>query len=369
MGRIITASHRPETLFGYGGKKFFRQSGVFVSPLTGLIRVMCIGGGGGGASGSSGGSNPFMARGGGGGGFALKEIYVKRGDSFVVTIGNGGNGGSGSSDIDRRGKPGGFSSFGQVVSATGGKGGDAANMGEFTQEFLGGTGQGGDINFAGGNGGRFVGNNGQPLPGNSAIFNSATGGGAAASLYGDGGSGGDFILKVGNGSAELCATGGGGVGMSDAEPINIESANVTGKTSNGAGTAGLGVEGRFFTAGHTSFLQPGSDGLSRFLLSPIYPMDGKGGSVGGTSGLPGAGGGGRGGIMQSTTPPENILALLCGGGGGVAGAKGASGQSVRAGGGGFFGGGGGAVSAFGTSFNQSNQNGGNGSSGIVIIEW
>lgn len=102
------------------------------------------GGGGGGGSGSAGG----VGAGGGGGGYARK--YVKStsvGAVETITVGAGGGGGNTSGS---NGTAGGSSSFGAIVSATGGSGGNGSTAGGAPS--AGGIGSGGDINYRGGYG-------------------------------------------------------------------------------------------------------------------------------------------------------------------------------------------------------------------------
>jgi len=110
------------------------------------VRVRCWGAGGGGSSSSS-------HAGGGGGGFAIGEFDVTAGTSYTVTVGAGG----------LPNTTGGTSSFGSLISATGGVG--EGN----TSKHEGGIGVGGYINYKGG-----------------YAENGYCGGGGAASVFGHG---------------------------------------------------------------------------------------------------------------------------------------------------------------------------------------
>lgn len=150
------------------------------------IRVAVEGAGGGtrvrrvsnGTHGDSGGS--------GGGGYAEIVIDVVPGQTFTYTVGQAG-------DINADG---GTSSFGGLISATGGK--TATDITDtVSQGGDGGMGIGGDINTAGGRGGN----------GFDASGGGAGGGGASGHRYGNGGNGG-------HGAASGVGGSGGGWGGS-----------------------------------------------------------------------------------------------------------------------------------------------------------
>lgn len=119
------------------------------------IRAFVVGGGGGGLSG-----NPYAA--GGGGGYSDKLIDVTPGEVFSYTVGDKGLVSSSAPSS------GGTSSFGALISATGGAGGPASGSA------AGGVGTGGDINTSGGDG---------------SVGTSSGGGGGAGHAFGNGGSG------------------------------------------------------------------------------------------------------------------------------------------------------------------------------------
>lgn len=113
------------------------------------IRVRLWGAGGGGSGISTG-------AGGGGGGFAIGEFSVTPGTNHTVTVGAGG----------QTSTSGGASSFGTLISATGGESANNSSL------HAGGTGSGGYINHSGG-----------------SAQNSYCGGGGSASLFGHGADG------------------------------------------------------------------------------------------------------------------------------------------------------------------------------------
>jgi len=119
------------------------------------IRAFVVGGGGGGR-----GSSPYAA--GGGGGYSDKLIDVTPGEVFSYTVGDKGLASSSAPSS------GGTSSFGALISATGGAGGPASGSA------AGGAGTGGDINTSGGAG---------------SAGTSNGGGGGAGHAFGNGGSG------------------------------------------------------------------------------------------------------------------------------------------------------------------------------------
>lgn len=148
------------------------------------IRVAVVGGGAGGRNATS--STRGYGGGGGGGGYAEIELDVVPGQTYIYTVGAGGD----------ANQDGGTTSFGALLSATGGKTAtdptSAASKGG-----TGGTGIGGTINKAGGAGGN----------GFDTTNGGGGGGGASGNRYGAGGAGG-------NGEAYINSTVMGGVGGS-----------------------------------------------------------------------------------------------------------------------------------------------------------
>lgn len=205
------------------GIQTFTSSGSFTVPdgVTTLYLSGCAGGGGGGG----GGGNPTTGSSGGGGGgggagnIAINQsVTVVPGQTYTVTIGARGNGGanSGSSSSDgKNGTAGGTTSFGSLLTLSGGgaglggvSGGNPSPGGGFGGA-PGGS-DGGDGNFttavATGNGG--VGASG-PFGVNGGRGRSGTPGrsGYAATGYGTGGGGGGGSYGPGGG---IGAAGGNG---------------------------------------------------------------------------------------------------------------------------------------------------------------
>jgi hypothetical protein len=141
---------------GVVNTQVFTSSGTY-TPSVGLLyaQVEVIGAGGGGGGASGGGGTSSAGAGGGGGGYA-RGIFdaATIGSSQTVTIGAPGTGGTG----NVIGNNGGTCSFGILLSASGGLGGNGC--GAVTQGGsvggLGGAGAGGDIQGAGDTGGNGV---------------------------------------------------------------------------------------------------------------------------------------------------------------------------------------------------------------------
>lgn len=243
--KVVPAGYMGE--FGIGLWRVFSETGAFTVPVgVSKLRVRVVGAGGGRGPGGIGG-------GGGGGGYAHGILDVVPGQVFTVTIGQGGNQADG-----------GTSSFGALISATGGKRGSEISPYSGGEP---GDGVGGDFQAKGGKGGK--GNN-TGAPGG--------GGGAAGSQLGDGGAGGDWI----SGSD---AGGGGGIGG--------------GKGGNTVSSpAGPGGGGSPF--GNANFTTPAPDiigGVGTGIANPIsavirFPFDGFTGGGGMIGKFAGPGGGG-----------------------------------------------------------------------------
>lgn len=272
--------------FGQGLWRIFRESGTFVIPIgVTSVRVRVVGAGGGAGIAASG----IARTGGGGGGYAHGIFNVTAGDSYTVTVGTGGAGGASPT-------AGGTSSFGLLISATGGDSGSA------TVSAIGGQGTGGDFQSKGG----------------SSLFVSGAkkGGGGAGSQLGDGGNG--------DGGGGGCGGNGGIIGGGSA-------------FANGTNFGAQDITGVFVGLGDGA-VNP----INATIRFPFDSFTGGGGSDtssgnAGTGGI-GAGGGGKGGSGS-------------GGNGGIGGGGGSTNSS--SGGNGGIGGGSGA----GTS---SNPKGGDG---------
>ncbi len=266
------------------------------------VRIMAFGGGGGGSA-----SAPYS---GGGGGHmkSLSTFLTKAVQS--ITIGVGG----------AVGVAGGATSFGVLVSASGGSAGTTSKGGD------GGTGGGGGGSAsAAGSGG-----NGE--------YGGGGGGGAAAyeqnsGKYGSGGNGGTF--------------GGGGGGGCAGNSINATLSSKSGKggsSSNYAGAAasnsGGGGGGGYSAAASA---RTGGAGKSTTGLGIEFEGSGAKGSITGSFGS-GSGGGGYGGVGGSGGGGNGTAGASSGGGGGGYGAHGGNGtgmsvnQPYGGGGGGGYGG-------------------------------
>ncbi|AQZ95458.1 phage tail protein [Halopseudomonas phragmitis] len=154
-------------------------------------RVTVIGAGGGGGR-----NNSFAGGGGGGGGRSSGIVNLSSVVSVSVTVGSGG---AGRADSTGLGTPGGTSSFGSYISATGGSGGGVLSGGDP------GVGNGGNLNLAGGPGGQsssgtsgaFTGGLGGS--GRGALSESSSTAGRSGVTHGAGGGGGILEANGGNG--------------------------------------------------------------------------------------------------------------------------------------------------------------------------
>jgi hypothetical protein len=166
-----------------GEMQVYTGSAPFTVPAgVTRIRVRVVGAGGGGGRGT--GTN--AAAGGGAGGYAEGWYDVTPGSTYMVTVGAGG---SGATSPGAAGSPGGTTSFGDLLSATGGSGQSPLEAGG-----SGGYGVGGQINAGGGDGLDATG--GAPT----------MGGGGGNSVFGGGGRAG----TVAGGNAKAFGAGGGG---------------------------------------------------------------------------------------------------------------------------------------------------------------
>lgn len=125
---------------------------TFTAAITGwhLVEVWGAGGGGGGGNGNAGGT-AFRGPGGGGGGYSFLPVWLTKGQTVTVTVGQGGSAGSNGEPASAGGN-GTTSSFGSSCSATGGGGGPAISSGSVSGG-TGGVGSGGILNLQGEDGG------------------------------------------------------------------------------------------------------------------------------------------------------------------------------------------------------------------------
>ncbi len=178
--------------------RVFAASGTYVPTLgTNTVVVELVGGGGSGGGCVATGSGQISAgSGGGGGGYARKRLTSGFAGQ-VITIGGGGAG----QNAGFAGQGGGTTSFGSLVSATGGAGGSLgpalAAAGYPYGSGLGGSGVGGDLNVVGGIGlfGFYTnpatsGKGGSSFYGEGALYLTGAGNGTSAVSPGTGGSGG-----------------------------------------------------------------------------------------------------------------------------------------------------------------------------------
>jgi hypothetical protein len=191
--------------------QLFTADGTFTVP-AGVTKIkVCVYGGG---AGGSGGSVNYAGGGGGAGGYAEGTYTVSPLTNYSVTIGVGGIGGNAGGN---NGNNGGISSFGILISATGGQ----ASI-YFDQGGRGGMGIGGYLNTSLGNGGAsclgaggwFLAGNGTGGGGAGAIVNATAGlrgGGGGGGGFG-GGNGGYENLSGDNALTNSAAGGGGGAG-------------------------------------------------------------------------------------------------------------------------------------------------------------
>ncbi|CAB5219386.1 hypothetical protein UFOVP229_65 [uncultured Caudovirales phage] len=199
---------------GYGGTNFqlFTASGTFTVPagITKLT-VTAFGGGAGGFN-----TLPLL---GGSGGAGVASVTVTPGAAYTVTVGSGGRGYGASSGAAQNG---GTTSFGSLVTATGGT--TAGALGSFSTTgtvissakttgvnlYLQGGANGATVSLGGGGGGMGGGGGSGTTTGAGGVGAGGTGG---SSLLGANGTAGNGPVATSSGGAGGGANGGaGGVG-------------------------------------------------------------------------------------------------------------------------------------------------------------
>lgn len=201
-----------ESTFGAQNCVVFDKAGVSTWNIPDIVkkgrrvRVRVVGGGGSGGYPAINTTNPAGGGGGGGGGVSESVIDLTGISTVTITVGSGGTGQNTSAS---NGRPGGTSSFGSYLSATGGDGGGQVSGGE------GGTGVGGKINTSLGPG----------SPGASLIttVNSSVGG-----TGGGPGGNGQVLDSAENVAKGAKGPGGGGAGLATKTAGGVTGAGYSG---------------------------------------------------------------------------------------------------------------------------------------------
>ena len=330
----------------------YTESGSWTVPANVTSVDVFLMGGGGGAGGNLTYDSSYTSFGGGGGAGRLKkqQLTVTPGQSITVTIGVGGTAGvdrTGTGSSGGVGSNGGSTSFGTLLSATGGNGG------------------GGGSTPASGGGG------------NGGAGSAGGGGGSCGATYGGSGGNGDYCGGGGASSSTNANTKGGNGGTYGGGGGSNYGSRATGGQYGGAG----GVTGSNISA---------SAGTNTMSMTLDFIGEGKAGVNGITKyddtgtlryggGAGGGGYGGNGGDGQDgeKSLDESANTYGANGGGGGYGGNGGAGLYHGGGGGGYggdatgSGGGGYGASNFGrggnTGLNDSTDRAGK--SGICIITW
>lgn len=330
-----------------------------------LFRVFCVGGGGGGGAGKS---EKCGGGGGGSGHIEILDLVIAEGEEIAVVCGAGGAGAS-SSDLTLPGADGGVTSFGELLSAEGGKGGRSASQSGY------GKGGDGEAGGGGGGGGSNTGVGYAASAGNGRRYGGGGGGGGSTytSAVGVGGNGGEYSGGGGGGGARK------GSSVGAAGGIGGKFGASGGKRANGGDSPHAIAVGAVYAlfSEYATDKANGVGGVGNNNLDSYgYPGSGGGGGYHGNGGNGSVGGGGGGGFYGDGG------AGTAGGGGGGGGFFGNGGTTGAGGGGGFFcdggngyysssaytgggGGGGGFFSSGGAADTYSGGAGGNG--GVLIM--
>jgi len=318
----------PPDFYEYLLFDIIRVSGVWTAPKAKnqAFRVFCVGGGGGGGDGTL-----SSSRGGGGGGgyVSIADLRIPEGTQVSVVCGAGGGAGG----------DGGATSFGDYLSAEGGK------KGTYAKEANGG-GSGGNGGSGGGSAGGTAGNGSDYGGGGGAAVakedkTSVSKGGDGGLYGGGGGAGGHGSLYVGTGGSGGAYGGNGGgrksPGQNAKERLSVSivdalfdctalrnSGNYTGgsissvaNSYGGGGGAGVksdgGTGGRYSGGGGGGFGGRGGNGAD-------YGGGGGGGFFGnGGNGANRGGGGGGGFFCKGGNGFSSSVVSSAGGGGGGGG--------------------------------------------------
>lgn len=209
---ITTNLDLGESTFGAQNCVVFDKAGVSTWNVPDIVkkgrrvRVRVVGGGGSGGYPAINTTNPSGGGGGGGGGVSESVIDLTGISTVTITVGSGGTGQNTSAS---NGRPGGTSSFGSYLSATGGDGGGQVSGG------AGGEGMGGQINTSLGPG----------SPGASTI---ATGNSAVGGSGGGPGGNGQVLGSAENVAKGAKGPGGGGAGLATKTAGGVTGAGYSG---------------------------------------------------------------------------------------------------------------------------------------------
>ncbi len=209
---LLTYLDLGESTFGAQNCVVFDKAGVSTWNVPDIVkkgrrvRVRVVGGGGSGGYPAINTTNPSGGGGGGGGGVSESVIDLTGISTVTITVGSGGTGQNTSAS---NGRPGGTSSFGSYLSATGGDGGGQVSGG------AGGEGMGGQINTSLGPG----------SPGASTI---ATGNSAVGGSGGGPGGNGQVLGSAENVAKGAKGPGGGGAGLATKTAGGVTGAGYSG---------------------------------------------------------------------------------------------------------------------------------------------
>jgi hypothetical protein len=207
-----------------------------------LIEYLVVAGGGGGSN--------YYGAGGGAGGLLASTVTLTAGNAYTVTVGAGGtatNNTPGTSGVN--------SSFGALVTALGGGGGNGVYAGSTTNGLAGGSGGGGfGLGGAGTAGQGFAGGGGNSTAGGGGGGAGAVGVNGLGSTGGNGGAGVassitgaslNYAGGGGGGAAGIAGTGGAGGGGSGitTSPGAAGTANTGGGGGGAANAGGVGGAG------------------------------------------------------------------------------------------------------------------------------